>query len=217
MLSDRFIRNAKPGMYADEGGLYLQVYATGKKAFLLRSQVGGKQTKRVLGHYPTMGLAEARDNAERCKSGKDSKTLQDAFDSYYAHLITQFRDPAQPKRMIEKDIMPTLGAKYVDELTRQDFTCLLQHVVDRGSPVMANRLLVQTNRFLSFCEQRGWVEGNPLARVSQRAIGGREQARNRVLSWEEIADLITFVFDTSNKLHAGTRWTIPRRWNTTTT
>ena len=38
MLSDRFIRNAKPGKYADEEGLYLRVYDTGKRTFFLRAQ-----------------------------------------------------------------------------------------------------------------------------------------------------------------------------------
>ena len=208
MLSDRFIRNAKPGMYADEGGLYLQVYATGNKAFVLRTQVGGVQRKKVLGHYPAMGLAAARDAATRSKSGRETKTLQEAFDLYYRFLQKQFRRPEQSKRMIEKDILEPLGSRHLDGIDRADVTAAIQKVVDRGAPVMANRLLIQTKRFLSFCEQHGWLKDNPLQRVTQRAIGGKEAPRERDLSWEEIVDLLAMVQDPSRKFSDGTRWAI---------
>ena len=195
-------------MYADENGLYLQVYATGKKAFLLRRQSGGKQKKEVLGHYPAMGLAEARAAVKRAKSGVVSKTLQEAFDLYYVGLKKDFRDPAQTKRMMERDVLSKLGKSELTALKRQDYTDILQRVVDRGSPVMANRLLVQTSRFLGYCEQKGWLEENPLERVSRRAVGGREKSRERALSWDEISSLLEYLTSDSHKTRAGTRWAL---------
>ncbi len=202
MLSDRFIRNAKPGLHADEGGLYLQVYPTGKRVFIARDQSGGKQTKKVLGHYPAMGLAEAREALAKRKSGRTSPTLNEAFDVYYRHLQTQFRDPEQTHRMFEKDVLPKLGAKEISAIPRADYASVLQAVVDRGSPIMANRLLVQLKRFLTFCEHRGWIESNPLFGVLRRNIGGRERSKERTLSFDEIEKLFTSLFT------PGTKWAL---------
>jgi hypothetical protein len=119
MLSDRFIRNAKTGVYADENGLYLQVYSTGKKAFFLRDQTKGSRSKKVLGHYPTMGLAAAREAVAKRKSGHVTRTLGDCFAIYYEHLETQFRDPEQTKRMFNKDVLPKHKDTNIDALCQQ--------------------------------------------------------------------------------------------------
>lgn len=67
-------------MHADGGGLYLQVSA-GKeerqlnKSWLFRFAVKGKERQMGLGSLNTVGLSEAREEAERCrkllKDGKD--------------------------------------------------------------------------------------------------------------------------------------------------
>ncbi len=206
MLSDRHIKHAKPGKYADEGGLYLRVYESGKKAFMLRRQEGGKDTVVTLGHYPTMGLAEARRAAGKLREGKVSMTLRQAFAAYYSHLETQFKDPGQTLRMVEKDILTPHGDKPIDQLERSDYTAMLQVVTDRGSPVMANRLLTQIKRFLAYCEDKGWVEESPIARVRRRSIGGAESAKDRTLSWEEITDFFRLL--PANKMDPGTRWAL---------
>lgn len=186
MLSDRFIRNAKTGMYADEGGLYLQVYPTGKKSFLLRDQSNGKQIKKVLGQYPAMGLAAAREAVAKRKSGHVTRTLGECFAIYYKHLETQFRDPEQTKRMFEKDVLPEYKDTSLEDVTKATYTDILQTIIKRGSPVMANRLLVQLKRFLAFCHDRGWIEDNPLATVVRRNIGGKEKPKDRNLTDDEI-------------------------------
>ena len=52
---------------ADEGGLYLWVYADGRKYWRLRYWLAGKEKSLSLGVYPEIGLkaARAKRDAER--------------------------------------------------------------------------------------------------------------------------------------------------------
>lgn len=193
MLAERTIRSAKPSdkdqFLADGKGLYLRVTKHGDKVFLHKNQRGGKTTWTTLGHYPAMGLAEARAVLAKRKSGRQAPTVKEAFDAYYKHLETQFRDPEQTQRMFEKELLPKHGDKQISMLERVDITDILQEVVDRGSPVMANRMLTQFRRFFDYCEDKGWVE-NLLEKVKRRNIGGKETPKDRNLSWDEIVSFL---------------------------
>src|SRR5262245_9698512 len=71
-LSSAKVKHAKVGMHADGGGLYLQVTA-GKeegqlnKSWLFRFALRGKERQMGLGSLNTVGLSEAREEAERCR------------------------------------------------------------------------------------------------------------------------------------------------------
>jgi hypothetical protein len=86
-LSSAKVKHAKPGMHPDGGGLYLQVTA-GKqegqlnKSWLFRFSLGGRERQMGLGSLNTIGLAEAREEAERCRKllrdGKDPIEAREA-------------------------------------------------------------------------------------------------------------------------------------------
>ena len=65
MLTDTGIRNAKqrakPYKLADGHGLYLEVRPTGAKLWRYRYRIAGKENLFALGEYPTLRLADARD------------------------------------------------------------------------------------------------------------------------------------------------------------
>jgi integrase len=60
-------RTTKPGLYADGGGLYLQITAAGVKSWLFRYMRAGKARGMGLGPVHTIGLAEARARALDCR------------------------------------------------------------------------------------------------------------------------------------------------------
>jgi hypothetical protein len=70
-LSPAGVRNAKPGMAADGGGLWLQVSegkgGTFRRSWIFRYAVGGRERKMGLGSLDTIGLAEARGKAGECR------------------------------------------------------------------------------------------------------------------------------------------------------
>jgi len=75
-------RLKKPGLYADGGGLYLQIKSGGGKSWLFRFKRHGRTRDMGLGSFTTIGLAEARDAAAQarklCQGGIDPIAHRDA-------------------------------------------------------------------------------------------------------------------------------------------
>jgi len=205
MLSDRFVRNAKPGTYADGGGLYLRVLAT-TKTFVWRRRVNGKDVWESLGRYPAMGLASARERLERMQSGQVFMSVNDAYKEYFKYLSKHFVRPEQVDRMFQKDVLPRVGCSELATVTQAMWVDLAQRVVKRGAPVMANRLLTQVKKFVDYCEQRGWVDNNPIEKVKRRAVGGRETPKDRNLSLDEITAFVGVL--KASGCSEGTKWAL---------
>lgn len=67
-LSAVVVRNkSAPGLYADGGGLYLQVTEAGAKTWIYRFMLNGRRRDMGLGAAHTVTLAEAREEARRCR------------------------------------------------------------------------------------------------------------------------------------------------------
>lgn len=76
-LTDADIRNAKPDpegrrklVLPDGGNLRLLITPAGQKYWQMRIEFEGKETTLHLGHYPDMGLAEARERAAEMRAKK---------------------------------------------------------------------------------------------------------------------------------------------------
>ena len=63
-------RATKPGMYADGGGLYLQVSRVGTKSWIYRFQLDHRSREMGLGPVHSVTLAEARDKAAAARKLK---------------------------------------------------------------------------------------------------------------------------------------------------
>ena len=70
-----------PARLVDEHGLYLRVSPRGAKMWIQRLTIRGRRTDNGIGHYPSMGLAEARAVAfERWKIAKAGADWMRAVD-----------------------------------------------------------------------------------------------------------------------------------------
>lgn len=161
-------------MHSDGGGLYLRVSPKGKRVWVQRSSQNGKDTWRTIGVYPSMSLVTARN----WKENAVTLTTEDAIKEYVGKL-----NVVRPEQIgwLMKGF-PSLTA------TRQELVALLQKK-STTAPVMANRMLTRWKDFLNFCLQNGWIESNVLEPVQRRFVGGKEESRDRVLSWDEIVAL----------------------------
>jgi integrase len=56
-----------PGMYADGGGLYVQVSSTGSRSWIFRFKKDGRTRDMGLGSLTTVSLAKAREIAAECR------------------------------------------------------------------------------------------------------------------------------------------------------
>lgn len=218
-LTDREIKNTKTDsktIYLNDGrGLYLRVRPSGRKIWLYRYIVDSRNTWLELGIYPSMSLAEARLNATKAKSMRDNGedplesrklsalkeeeekkslserlSVQKVFDSWFSLVISKHADKGQTvKRIFNKDVLPAIGHKKADEVTRRDITALLDQIVQRGSLRMANVTLSLLKQMFAFSFVREIVSTDPTYLLKKKDFGGSESARERALSEDEIVEL----------------------------
>ena len=187
----------------DTRGLILTVLPSGRKQFAVRYRRGGKQKRLLLGEYPAVSLAVARKRARHAQSAidngadpaKDRQLAKAAPPDTVKALATDYlkrharkfkRSASEDERVLDVDVLPYWGDRSVRELTRRDVRVLLDRVIDRGSPIMANRLLAVVRKMLNFAVDQDWLDANPAARVAKPAP---ETSRARVLDDEEIRRL----------------------------
>jgi len=207
-LTDKTIKAAKPGVHADMGGLYLKVYPTGRRVFVVRSQAKGEDKMKTIGAYPAMSLAAARRRLDEVRQIEGDHTVNSAFEQYYAHLEKAYVRPEIVYRMFMVDVLPHIGKKPLLQLTRADCTGVLQKIIDRGRPVQANRTFTAMRKALEFFKQRGWMPENPLHDVTRAVIGGKEKAKERNLSFDDLKNLFSLLFNDANNMSSGTRWSL---------
>ena len=94
-------------------------------------------------------------------------------------------DPADRTKLIESggDVIPRWRGRKIQEITKRDIISLLDHVQDRGAPIMANRTLAAVRKLFNWAASRDIVSASPCAGVNSP---GSEKSRDRVLTDDEL-------------------------------
>jgi integrase len=87
---------------------------------------------------------------------------------------------------LRKDVIPAWGHRKAKDIARRDAIVLLDAIVDRGSPIAANRTLAVIRRMFGWALSRDIVPASSCVAVKAPA---KERRRDRVLSADEIAAL----------------------------
>ena len=90
----------------------------------------------------------------------------------------------------QRRLFPKFGDLAVKELNRSAILTLLDSVKAEGKLTTANRLYADIKQMLDFALKRDLIERNPLDTIKKRDIGGKESARARVLSDDEVRKLV---------------------------
>lgn len=189
MLTDAACRNAscpshKPrARFADAGGLYLEVAATGSKRWFVKYRFGGKEKRLALGNYPLVSLKEAREGRDKAKrarvEGEDpvqarrvSKIVNKAasaqtFEAVAREFFETKKAGWSPKyaarwiERMEKDLFPHLGAVPVGNITAPLLLDALRRVERRGAIETAHTLRQTAGQTFRYGVQTGRCERNP--------------------------------------------------------
>lgn len=159
-LSDTAIRQAKPGpkpyRLFDGGGLYLEVAPSGGKWWRLKYRFDGKEKRLSFGVYPDVSLKDAREQREAARKllakgidpGEERKAGKASETGSFAAVAREWIAHKKPtwsmthaertETILEKDILPFLGAKQVDKITTPDVLSVLKRI-DTRSPVTARK------------------------------------------------------------------------------
>ena len=85
--------------------------------------------------------------------------------------------------MLRREVEPFWGSRKAKDVTRRDIIQLLDDIVERGSPVMANRCLAVIRRMFRFAIQKDILGASPCVEIEKPA---KETPRDRVLRPSEI-------------------------------
>ena len=107
------------------------------------------------------------------------------------YLATKRKDGgAEIRRSFAKDVLPVLGAVPAEDVGRGMVANLLDSVVRRGSPIIANYLLADLRQMFEFARARQIIEASPCDGLNKAQFGGSKVERDRVLSEAEIRELL---------------------------
>jgi len=199
----------KPLTKADGGGLTLTISKSGYRAWIIRYRHNGKlreYTLNVDAMGEDYGLKAARDERDdlkkRVNAGEDialTKQLGDPSDLttftsladewYYRNIKPNVQNPQIIRRVLDKDILPKIGAIAPADLEPYHIDDVLQCVVDRGAPTIANDALRYIQRILTYARKRRVVAYNVAADFDRSDAGGKEKPRSRNLKREELVKL----------------------------
>ena len=90
-------------------------------------------------------------------------------------------------QILQRDLVDRLGARSVHAISKRDIIDLVNAVVDRGSPVGANKTLKVVRSFFGWCVGRAILERSPCDGVKAPTV---ERARDRVLLDWELSEII---------------------------
>lgn len=182
-------------------GFGVRIYPSGKKAYVLSYRHGNRKRLLTIGQTEKLTLDHAREKALSClarladkvdpleerRRKNSDRTVKGAFGEFlerYAKIRN--RSWKETQRIFEKDVLPTLGKSFVQDITRQEIVSLLDELVDRDAGIMANRTLAALRRFFGWCVERGFIETSPVGNITKPAP---EVTRDRVLTEAEIAEI----------------------------
>lgn len=189
-------------------GLYLVLQPTGMRSWALRYRVHGISRKLTIGSYPDVDLAAARRRAQvalgAIANGKDpaadkiaareakksARAPSDRVETVAASFLEKYvkRNAGdswarEGERLLRKEIIPALGSKRLGEVKKSDIHDMLDAIVDRGAPVVANRTLAIFRRLCNWAVERGIILGSPCVAIKAPTP---EHSRDRVLADDEI-------------------------------
>ncbi len=211
-FTDRFLAALKPAAKAYDvtdptrKGLIVRLTPAGTKTFYFRYRRAGAGARLLIGHYPTVSLQQAYEaHAEftrRLHRGEDplaspalatprasdEPTVGDLADEFLRRYVyLERKRPEEAEQAIRANVLKRWKNRPAKSITRRDAILLLDRIVDRGSPVMANRIAALLSQMFRFGVERGLIEASPL--VALPRPGGREKPRERTLTETEIRTL----------------------------
>lgn len=198
---------------SDGNGLYLR-YRAGDRVptWRFRYKLAGKSRVMNMGSYGDLSLAKARETARQLaarvalghdvageKQERKAEALEKmeaernalrvsalAAEYFERQILGRWKHPDILRRRIDKDINPNIGHLKVEDVKPRHIDDMLQKIVARGAPTIANDELRWTRRIFDYAIKRHMLEVNPVNAFEIADAGGQEKSRDRWLTRDEL-------------------------------
>jgi integrase len=222
-LTDRKLQSFKPQKNAqgklkqydvgdtDTPGMCVRVGRSGTKTFVVRGRFPGSEnpTRRRLGDYPALSLADAREKARDWRKlldqGKDpsieeekrrraelrnhANTFGSVAEEYFADIKRRkLRRSHEVERDVRREFVTRWEKRPITDIGRDDVLAVVEAAIKRGSPWQAHHVFSYCSRIFSWALERGvyGLEVSPTANMRPARLIGAKSPRTRVLSDAEI-------------------------------
>ncbi len=212
-FTDRYILNLKPdGKIVDirEGeGFGIRILPSGVKTFFFIYRIESRRRFLNLGHYdPTATNGERGTLAFfRKEYTAKKKLVDDGIDPLaeqeqaklerilaptVAQLVTEYierhakvkkRSWAKDEAILNRDVIPAWGKRKAKDITKRDVNLVLESIVDRGAPIMANNCFAVIRKMFNYAVEKDILQSTPCAGVK---MPSEKKPRERVLTESEI-------------------------------
>jgi len=187
-LTDTRVKSAKPGekdyKLSDEKGLFLLVAKTGHKRWRLKYRIDGKEKLLAIGVYPSVTLAQAREQRDTARTllangidpmaqKKAARAARDEASSNSFEVISrEWLEKRGPKsdtgdarliRILEKDLYPVIGALPVSDITPPVLLQALRKIEGRGTVATAHKAKQYAGQIFRYAVATGRAERDPSA------------------------------------------------------
>jgi integrase len=186
-------------------GLYVVVFPSGKKSFVVRYRYGRIKRKLTLGGISLAAarkaaaaalyeVHEGRDPAEAAKQTKQknaaaaTNTVQAICEEYLEREGKKLRTVDERKREFKRLIYPAIGNVAIDALKRIQIARLLDKIQDDSGDRTADLALAYLRKVFNWCATRDNEFSSPIVRGMGR-YNAKERARSRTLTDDEIRKL----------------------------
>lgn len=145
---------------------------------------------RTAARAALQALAEGKDPAASRKAQAAAKAdpERDLVKNLSATFVDRYCKPrnrawSEVERQFKAEIIPKWGARRIQDIKKREVLDLLDGIVDRGSPVTANRVFATLRRFFNWLVERDVLEASPCDGIKKPTA---EQSRDRILTDDEI-------------------------------
>ena len=231
-LTERKVAALKPRekryTVTDGHGLTLKVQPTGTKSWVLRVSAQGRVSDIFLGHWPEISLMQARQAARRKRKelGQEPPrgfVLRDAWRLWKDLKRGRIVSYQDEKRRMERYIIGPLGSRQIDEISAPLVIHTVRSLDRAGKRATLKRVLMRTREILDLAVCAGFIEHNPVERVS-RIFAPPVVKPMPSVHWKELPHVmrvmasaprrtqVLFLFQLATMLRPGEAASIRKEW-----
>ena len=205
---------------SDGGGLLLEIDPAGGKYWIWRHRYppskDGKQQDYRIGPYPKISLKKARqirdeqrkrmliEGLNPCAAKRQQKV--ERFVAHHAHTTFETvaldwhsnkaagtwsaRHTSDVIQKLKKDILPSLGALPINQISKEDCLAVLRKIEKRGSPEQGKRCLGVISQVFDYASALGLCPLNPAFSLKRHAPVKQTVEHYPSIKWDEVPELI---------------------------